>query len=663
MSKNIVQKFSATSHPTTYALLIGSDEYPVTGHRLRGCRNDVEALEGFLEAFQGEGDWQLRKLLDGDASRENVIAAWLELKVAKKGDVCLIYFSGHGSSGESPAMFRHIDVNGRMQSIVCHDSRLPGGRDLTDKELSHLTWEVTYDLEKRAPKEVHLVTIFDCCHAGGNTKEAERDRGIDEGVIPAEIQAYHGHQHFDRQVARGKVYYTPKRGPHIQLAASGENEKAKERDIGGLARGIYTYFLIQLLKSHKGAITYAQLQQALFIILQNESSRQTPQLEAVVTQSQNHPFLNLADKTASNAYVLSYHQELQEWLVHTGQIQGMVPAQLDQFKFYVPATDSLHGVKEVYLSHAAIADFHCTELDQVFLADLQDLGKIKQSISIASNLKELLAASLSPSPYFYFTERQQATDYQLKELGQEVGFFQNDRRLYRQPLPQSSQAAKALTKKIEAIAKWHRVRSIQNQNPHLKPSQYQIKWYRQERADAYPSEDQAPIEWLPAGKKKALFSYRWDTHHRRQAEAWLEPAFKLNFTNKSGRALYVTALYLQADFKITDRFCAPTLLDSGQSLDFQYRTKRGRLYRSIFLSIYPELLQAGSTSIKEYIKLFISYKPFDLQQLKQNGLYTQLVNTTHPQDPSKAIVIQTASVLGGQRDWTVETLELTIEKP
>lgn len=662
MSKNIVQKFSATSHPTTYALLIGIDEYPIPGHRLRGCRNDVEALEECLEALQGEGEWQLRKLLDHKASREKVIAACLELKVAKKGDVCLIYFSGHGSSEESPAVFRHMDINGRMQSIVCHDSRLPGGRDLTDKELSHLTWEITYDQDNRALKEVHLVTIFDCCHAGGNTKEAERDRGIDEGVIPTEIQAYHGHQHFDRQVVRGKVYFTPKRGPHIQLAASGENEKAKERDIDGLARGIYTYSLIQLLKSHKGAITYAQLQQALFVILQNKSSRQTPQLDAVATRIQNRPFLNLADKTASNAFVLSYHQELQEWLLPTGQMQGMVPTQLDQFKFYVPATDSSHGVKEAYLSHAALADFHSTKQDQVFLANLLDLGKLKQSIGITPNLKDKLAAHLSP--YFYLTETDQANDYQLKEQEQEqeVCLLQNNRTIYRQSLPQSSQAAIALTEKLEAIARWHRVLAIQNENPHLKPSHYQIKWYRQEGADAYPSEDQAPIELLPTDQKKAIFSYRWDTHYRKQEKTWLEPAFKLNFTNKSGRALYVTALYLQADFKITDRFCAPTLLDSGQPLDFQYRTKSGRLYRSIFLSIYPELQQAGNTSIKEYIKLFISYKPFDLQQLKQDGLYTQLVHAPHSQDPSKAIGSQTTPILGGHRDWTVETLELTIEK-
>lgn len=663
MSKFLVSKFTSSSHPTTYALLVGIDEYPVPGHRLRGCRNDVEAMAAFLGEFSGGRELQVRKLLDGEASRAGVIAAWLELGVAKDGDVCLFYFSGHGSSGESPEVFRHIDVNGRMQSIVCHDSRAAGGRDLTDKELSQLTWEVSYDRDKRTPKGVHLVTIFDCCHAGGNTKEAERDRGIDEGVIPEEIKAYFGYKDFDRQVVRGKVYYSPKRGPHVQLAASGEKEKAKERNLGGKARGLYSYFLLQMLRSHQGALTYTQLQQALFVRIQDESSRQTPQLEAVATPVKNMAVLQLAHDVANNSHLLSYHQALEKWLVHTGQIQGMSPNQLDQFQFYIPATDSTHGIKEVYLSHAALTDFKSMEHEQVFLAELKDLGSLKQLVGMESNLKDKLAVSPSPSPYFYFTDSAQAEEYQLKEIAQEVCLFRNDICLHRSPLPHSSQAAKILMKQLEGIAKWHRVLAIQNERPRLKPRQYQINWYRQERADAYLNEEQAPTEMIEAEQKEALFSYRWDTHHKRQKKEWLEPAFRLNFTNKSGQPLYVSALYLQADYKITDRFCPPTLLDPGKTLDFQYRTKRGRLYRSIFLSIYPELAQEGISIIKEYIKLFISYKPFDLEQLKQDGLYSELVSTATHEDSTKAIGSRTDHILGGHRDWTVETLELSIQKP
>ncbi len=663
MSKFLVPKFKSTSHPTTYALLVGIDAYPISGHRLRGCRNDVGAMEAFLGEFPGERELQVRKLLDGEASREQVIATWLEFEVAKDGDVCLFYFSGHGSSGESPAVFRHIDVNGRMQSIVCHDSRLPEGRDLTDKELSQLTWQVTYGQHKGAAKDIHLVTIFDCCHAGGNTKEAERDRGIDDGVIPGEIKNYHGYEAFDRKVAGGKVYYSPKRGPHLQLAASGEMEKAKEKVIAGEVRGVYTYFLLEILKSHHGVLSYAQVQQALFISIQNETSRQTPQLDSVGMRVTDQAFLNTTQAVSRNAYVLGYHKELERWLVQTGQIQGMVPSQIDQYEFYVLATNGTHNIQEVYLSHVALADFNVVDTSQVFLAELRELGEDRFQFAIEHDLKESLGLPTLQSPFWTFVEKTQDQGYELRQIAERLGLFRDGQCLYRCPLPQSSQAAKALAEKLERIAKWHRILTIQNERPRLKPSHYQIDWYRQEAADAYPNEEDAPYELINTGQREAVFSYRWAMHHRRQQKTWLEPAFRLNFTNKSGQSLYVAALYLQADYKITDRFCPPTLLDTGKSLDFQYRTKKGRLYRSIFLSIYSELEQEGITSIKEYIKLFISYKPFDVEQLKQDGLYSELVSTPTSTDPSKAIGSRTDHLLGGHRDWTVETLELTIQKP
>lgn len=662
MSKFLVPKFNSTSQPTTYALLVGIDEYPVPGHRLRGCRNDVEAMEAFLGQFPGERELQVRKLLDSEATRANLIAAWLEFEVAKVGDVCLFYFSGHGSSGESPAVFGHIDVNGRMQSIVCHDSRLAGGRDLTDKELSQLTWQVTYDHTKRVTKDVHLVTIFDCCHAGGNTKEAERDRGIDDGVIPGEIMDYHGYEDFDRQVVRGKVYYSPKRGPHLQLAASGEMEKAKEKVIDGEVTGVYTYFLLQILNSHRGALSYAQVQQALFTLIQNETSRQTSQLESVGMKATEHAFLKVTQEIHRNAYVLSFHQELGKWLVHTGQLQGMAPNQIDQFHFYVPATDSTHPIKEVYLSHAALADFEPSDTTQVYLAVLKNSEALQLPFGIDAKLRSKLDTSILQSPYFSLVDEAKVSGYKIKAVAEGLGIFQDSQCLYRCPLPQSSQAAKSLAMQLEGIAKWHRILAIQNERPRLKPSHYQIDWYRQKAADAYPNEEDAPYELINTEHNQAVFSYRWDTHHQQQEKAWLEPAFRLNFTNKSGQSLYVAALYLQADYKITDRFCAPTLLDTGKSLDFQYRTKKGRLYRSIFLSLYPQLEAEGINRIKEYIKLFISYKPFDLEQLKQDGLYSELVSATTSKDPSKAIGSRTDHLLGGHRDWTVETLELTIQK-
>lgn len=663
MSKKLVSKFSATSTPTMYALLVGIDGYPQPAHRLRGCRNDVEAMAGFLQEHVEGREVQLRTLLDKEASRERMIAAWLDFKVAKRGDVCLFYFSGHGSAGKSPAFFHHIDVNGQMQSIVCYDSRSRGGRDLTDKELSQLTWEVTFDQDQQQDKGIHLATIFDCCHAGGNTKEAERDRGIDEGVIPAELHDFFGFENFDQQVIRGKIYYSPKRGPHIQLAAAGEKEKAKEQLWDGKHRGGYTYLLLEVLKDHQAGLSYAQLQQALFMRMQHELGRQTPQLDSLGITAKHQPFLHLKQQVAAQAFILSCQKELGQWLVQLGHIHGLAPEDTAKIQFYVAATDSQHSVAEIYLAHAALADFTHADPNKVFLTELKQLGEPRLSFSSSETIQKNLAPFAGHSPYFKWVTKEEDGYYHIVEQADEVCILRKGNCIYRASIPESSLNATHFVNQLEKIAKWHRIRAISNAHPHIKPSHYQIKWYKQEGADAYPNENEAPLQLIPSDAEKAPFSYIWGHHYKRQQMEWLEPAFRLHFTNQSGKPLYLTGLYLQADFQVTDRFCPPILLDPGQSFDFQYRTKSGRLYQSIFLSIYPEWLKQNVRSITEYIKLFISYKPFDMEMLKQDGLYTELVSATAKADPSKGIGNRMDHLLGGPRDWTVKTLALTIIKP
>ena len=550
-----------------------------------------------------------------------------------------------------------------MQSIVCYDSRSTGGMDLTDKELSQLTWEATYHLTQRAAKNIHLVTIFDCCHAGGNTKEAERDRGIDDGIIPQEIKQFYGHEWFDRQVLGGKVYYSPKRGNHLQLAASGEKEKAKERVIDGKNRGLYTYQLLDILQEHQAKLSYTQLQHALYIRLQNETNHQTPQSDSLGISADHHPFLHLGSNLPQETMVVSYQKELDKWLVPWGHIQGINPNRKEDFRFFLPVTNSEHSLEEVYLSHAALDSFVHPDLDKIFLAEAKALGIEKLAVGIEEVLQKELNLAELDALYWRWGQAGQIAPFQVKKLEEQICILQEGNLVYRTAFPQSLQASSLFTLHLERIAKWQRVLAITNNNSRIKKNQYQVEWYKVEGADGYPNEAEAPSKSIAPGVNQAIFPYTWDQNYIEQQMDWLEPAFRLRFTNKSGKTLYLSGLYLQADFKVTDRFCPYIALDSGKSIDFQYRTKSGRLYQTIFLSIYPELLREHIHTIKEYIKLFISYKPFDLEQLKQDGLYSKLVSGLTASNPSKGIGSRTDHLLGGHRDWTVETLELSIQKP
>ncbi len=94
-----------------YALLIAIDNYPITHHRLNGCVNDRNAFQAYLEnraKKQENLNLHLKMLTDEEATRNGIIAGFTHFDAAKDGDLCLTYYSGHGSQDTSPEEFWHL---------------------------------------------------------------------------------------------------------------------------------------------------------------------------------------------------------------------------------------------------------------------------------------------------------------------------------------------------------------------------------------------------------------------------------------------------------------------------------------------------------------------------------------------------------------------------
>ncbi len=153
--------------PNVYVLQVGINQYPNGVGSLNGCVNDVHRIHDYITKTFGDSARTVQ-LFDSDANRKNVIKQFREhLGKAGAGDVVLFHYSGHGARWKSAPDFKKWFPEGWDEGLVLHDSRLPGGFDLADKEMAILLAEV-------AKNEPHITVLFDCCHSGSAT------RGLDD---------------------------------------------------------------------------------------------------------------------------------------------------------------------------------------------------------------------------------------------------------------------------------------------------------------------------------------------------------------------------------------------------------------------------------------------------------------------------------------------------
>ena len=63
-----------------YALLVGINEYPNPRERLKGCVNDIKAVEEYLEERLASDSYQLHihTLFDKEATRNGIIQGFRE---------------------------------------------------------------------------------------------------------------------------------------------------------------------------------------------------------------------------------------------------------------------------------------------------------------------------------------------------------------------------------------------------------------------------------------------------------------------------------------------------------------------------------------------------------------------------------------------------------
>jgi hypothetical protein len=155
--------------PTQRALLVGINDYPDPADKLEGCVNDVFMMSSVLQE-SGFSPEDIRVVLDDRATAKGILDRmhWL-LDGVRDGDQRVLFYSGHGA--QIPGYGATEEPDRVDECLVPFDFDWSPEHAILDKQFC--------ELYSQLPYESHFVSVFDCCHSGGLTRDGgPRIRGL-----------------------------------------------------------------------------------------------------------------------------------------------------------------------------------------------------------------------------------------------------------------------------------------------------------------------------------------------------------------------------------------------------------------------------------------------------------------------------------------------------
>ncbi|MEO0040906.1 MAG: hypothetical protein RL329_354 [Bacteroidota bacterium] len=611
---------------TIYALIASIDNYPIPAHQLNGCVNDARAFSEYLKKFADANALPIKtvELFDEKATRQGIIKGFAHFDAAKEGDMCVFYYSGHGSQMPAPKEFWD-ESDGMSETMVCYDSRLPKGRDLADKELGYLIWKAS------GGKDLHFLVVTDCCHSGTITRDLTvKSRMADPAVSQVKAREYLGFAEY----VKSENSLQPPAARHVHLAAAKDDETAKEYGINGEQRGVFTYSLVEVLESTGGRTTYASLMEAVNAKVQNRVKEQSPQFSGHGFQNKtNLSFLGDDATQTAKDYLLTFDKNW-GWIVKAGALQG-IPTAGATFR---TADDTLLTTKQVHVNHAVVTGTDEMARDTQHRVQLESIEFQRTRIGISADSdaagEALIRKGWSDQrmPLLEWVENPDTADYwirayngsfRLTTLTSEVPLF---RRVKEYSLP----AVYAFLEDVDRVANFDNRKRLQNPNTKL-PKEYITVTVTNEAKE----EVNAPYVF-------------------RQAESGVETRISVSVQNTSPRALWVSFLGFGVDYSITNQYLPKRHLKSGQIALIEVNNQP-----NIPLLVPEELLSWGVSEIDESFRIFVSSDEPNTDPFNQDGLKLDLkIKGDRPIGIGKAtqMALNTA-------DWCVIDVPYTLISP
>lgn len=272
------------------AVLIGVNRYRVPGNDLRGCVPDVKNMAELLQQRYEFDPDDISLITDFKATKEAIETAVTGLvRGARRGDVLLLHYSGHGSNVPDD----DGDESDERDEILC-----PTDLDWNDPLRDDWLRSVFDGLADG----VSLTVITDSCHSGTVTRALEPPNApVIERYLPSP---------WDLAAAEsGRGLAGPTRGtrrhkpaadvvhvdiPEVLISGCRADQTSADAAIAGGFAGALTYNLVEAVTESRTPLSYRELHDQTCAKLKRGRYEQVPQLEGSEARLEQ-PFLSPLD--------------------------------------------------------------------------------------------------------------------------------------------------------------------------------------------------------------------------------------------------------------------------------------------------------------------------------------------------------------------------------
>ena len=704
-----------------YALLVGIDEYapasvpPVPP--LKGCVNDIRAIEEYLRERTKEGEWNLVEPVDlpwvltnEQATRQGIIKGFQQhLCNADSEDVVFFYYSGHGAQEKAPEEFWNLEPDHLDETLVCHDSRTPDGRDLADKELGYL-------ISKVAKNNPHVLLILDCCHSGTGTRDLASDVTVRRGPVDSRARPLSSFIFTEEKTVLDELLTSSRdlerkttgvvlpKGKHVMFSACRDYELAKEyKGEDGQHRGAFSYFLLQTLQRTNGSISYRDLARNLNALVSGKVREQSPQVEAVDPEELNQPFLGGAIPERPFYFTLSRSKNENSWVIDGGALHGIPkPATGDTFVAIFPAgstpeqfrqlsnalgeakvTQVMPQRSKVQITKGSVSEAAPPELqlseNESYWAVITALplpplkvfikGELGEEVGIELARQALLSAGPDGGHSLFVHQVDVASDadYNLLVRNGQYGITQpTDDRPLVAPIPvkpdeagYTSERAEQVIQRLEHIARWNNILELSSPaTSRIKPNDVEMEIIILSGRDTSASQKNGST--IGAAEQRVEYTY--------ENGKWIPPRIKIKITNHSQKTLFCNVIDISESFSVSVPF-----FDERSSLRIPPKGTEGdgtvESFDDLIFVIPEDFLEQGITEYKDVFKLIVSTTDFDASLLEQPALDLPPVGTRgFGQGTLNRLMsgVHTREVVrsgGNYDDWMTKAVTFTVVRP